>query len=239
MKPHYVPFLLVLFLAGLAFPVSSPAQENAVSIDKSRIPAEAKDVKEFVPSGWKIEEQVTGDLNGDAVPDYALKLIEDKAAKTADDVANDRERALVIVLKNREGKLTRASVADKLLQCATCGGAFYGMLEAPANVQIKRGVLIVNQDHGSREVTELTYRFRYDAASGKFLLIGFDLLSRDRATGEDVSESTNYLTGVRVTKRGKGKKNTTSRTTVSKDKVDLEQVDNEKFESEAGERLKI
>lgn len=239
MKLQFVPFLLALFLTGLVFPASSPAQENAPGVDKSRIPSEAKDVKEFVPPGWKIEEQVTGDLNGDAISDYALKLIEDKPAKTADEVANDRERALVIVLKNRDGKLSRAAVADKLLQCATCGGAFYGMLEAPANVQIKKGVLIVNQDHGSRQVTELTYRFRYEPEIRKFLLTGFDLVSRDRATGEMVSDSTNYLTGVRSTTRGKGKRDTTSRTSVSKEKIDIEQLNNEKFESDAIKRLKI
>ena len=33
-------------------------------IEKSRIPAEADNIQKFVPAGWKIEAQVTGDLNG-------------------------------------------------------------------------------------------------------------------------------------------------------------------------------
>jgi len=32
-------------------------------------------------------------------------------------------------------------------------------VEAPANVTIEKGVLIVEQEHGSREVTDTTYRF--------------------------------------------------------------------------------
>jgi hypothetical protein len=44
-------------------------------IEKSRIPSEADSVQKFVPAGWKIEEQVTGDLNSDSVPDYAVRTV--------------------------------------------------------------------------------------------------------------------------------------------------------------------
>ncbi|HEX8709598.1 MAG TPA: hypothetical protein VF723_15265 [Pyrinomonadaceae bacterium] len=223
--------LLILFLAGAALPLSAPAQENRAGIDKSRINAQANNVKDFVPSGWKIEEQVSGDLNGDSMPDYAVKLVESKRINQ-DDVINDRQRALVILLKNKAGGLSRAAVADKLLQCTGCGGAFYGVVEAPANVRIERGVLVVNQDHGSRNVTEATYRFRYDAASGKFILIGLDVIDNDRVTGETVSESRNYLTGVKITERirsGKGRK-AVNRSRLPRQKISIEQVDHERFE---------
>jgi hypothetical protein len=54
---------------------------------------------------------------------------------------------------------------------------------------------------GSREATDLTQRFRLDPRAGRFLLIGEDIETRDRAVGDSQSESTNYLTGVRVTKK--------------------------------------
>jgi hypothetical protein len=239
MKLRFAPLLFVLFLALIVPPASSSAQDEGATIDVSRIPAEAGDVKGFVPPGWKIEEAVKGDLNGDAVPDYALKLVEDKPAKTADDMTNDRGRALVVVLAGKDGKLTRAGVADKLLQCTTCGGAFYGVVEAPANVTIAKGVLVVDQDHGSRDVTETTYRFRYEPAAGRFALIGFDLKDVDRLTATTVTESTNYLTGLRVTTRGKNGKDTTSRTQVPRAKIYLEQVDGGKFEGDALDRLRL
>ena len=108
-------------------------------------------------AGWVEEEKILGDLNGDALPDLALKLVQ------ADTQANNeselgRRRALVILFKNKNNKLRRVAVANRVLQCTSCGGAFYGVAEAPANVQINKGILIVNQDHGSRVVTQTTFR---------------------------------------------------------------------------------
>ena len=239
MRLRLAPLLFILFLAPLASPARSSAQDEAATIDASHIPAEARDANGFVPQGWKIEEKIAGDLNGDTVPDYALKLVEDKPAKTAEDMPNERGRALVVVLTGKDGRLARAAVASRLLQCTSCGGAFYGVVEAPANVSIARGVLVVNQDHGSRDITETTYRFRYEADTGRFALIGFDLSDRDRLTGITVTESTNYLTGLRITTRGNGERDKTSRTQVRREKIYLEQVDGGKFEGDAYERLHL
>jgi hypothetical protein len=226
----------VLFLA-----LSAPAfsSQDSVLIDKSRIPALAGDVNKIAPSGWKLEEQVTGDLNGDGLADYALKLVEDKPAKDKDDVATERARALVIVLQGKDGKLARAAVADKLLQCTRCGGAFYGIVESPAGVKIEKGVIVVEQDHGSRDLTNTTYRFRYDPDTQKFVLIGFDYADSDRMTAQVVTESTNYLTGVRKVSREKGKRTLTSSTQIPKKKIFLDDVDYEKFEEEAAKRLHL
>jgi hypothetical protein len=95
----------------------------------------------------------------------------------------------------------------------------------------------VGQEHGSRDLTNLTYRFRYETQTGKIALIGFDLGDADRLTATLVSESTNYLTGVRITTKSKGKRDITRRTTIAKNKIYLDDADNEKLESEAYERL--
>ena len=110
-------------------------------------------------------------------------------------------------------------------------------MDAPANVKIEKGVIIVNQDHGSRELSEVTFRFRFEAESGKFLLIGFDYAEHDRATGSSATESTNYITGARITTTGNGKKDTTVKSTVKKSKIYIDQIDNEKFEEDASKRL--
>jgi hypothetical protein len=206
-------------------------------IEKSRIPAEADSIQKFVPEGWKVEEQVTGDLNGDSVPHYAVKLVEDKPAKDSDDVATERQRALVIVLQQQGGKLSRAAVANKLLQCTRCGGSFYGVTESPANVKIEKGVIVVDQDHGSRNLTNTYYRFRYDAGSRQFVLIGFDYADADRGTAKVVSESINYLTGVRTVFRSKGNRDVKSSSKIPVKKTAIEQVDSEKFEEAAAKRL--
>jgi hypothetical protein len=225
---------LVLCLSG-----SAVGQDEAAKIDKSRIRRQADRLAQFAPAGWKIEEQVAGDLNGDSVPDYALKLVEAKPEKNSEGDPTERGRALVLALATTDGKLKLAGVADSLLQCTRCGGAFYGVVESPANVKIEKGVVIVEQDHGSREVTDTTYRFRFDSTSGRFVLIGFDLTNVDRATASVVTESINYLTGVRVVTRGKGDKDVKTRTTIPKRKIYLEDASADDLESAAYKRLKL
>ena len=204
------------------------AQDERTTIKKSLIPAVGSDTRDFIPAGWKLEEQLSADLDGDGTSDYVLKLIENKQAKSSDEM-NDRARALIVLLQGADGKLSRAAVADKLLQCTGCGGAFYGVIDAPANVKIDKNVIVVEQDHGSREVSETTYRFRYDPASQHFILIGFDYAERDRANGKNASESTNYLTGVRKM-NGKA-------SIIPKSKIFMDDVDYEKFEEDAVNRL--
>jgi hypothetical protein len=190
-------FTLCLFLTACAA-FTSAQEEQAVLFDDAALPRAANAVEKFLPSGWMVEAEVSGDLNNDSVPDTALTLIEKPAADADKDNPPSRERVLMILFKNRQGIFERAATEKKLLQCTGCGGAFYGVMEAPADVNIAKGVLIVKQDHGSRNVTETTYRFRYNPGAKKFALIGYDVNDRDRATGETTNESTNYLTGVKI-----------------------------------------
>ncbi len=224
--------IVVLFAARPSF-----AQADPPTFDKSKVPVTAGTIAGFVPAGWKLEEDVKGDLNQDGVVDHVLKLIQKEPAGAKEDEASMGERAMVIVFADKGGKLQRAAVSDTVLQCGGCGGAFYGMLSAPANVSIKNGVIVVEQDYGSRWVTEMTFRFRYDEQPAMFILIGFDFSSRDRAAGGESSESTNYLTGTRITTTVKGKKTTTKTTKVAKDRRSIEEVDKDKFDEDANKRL--
>ena len=224
----------VIALAAIVFSAASTfAQDDRATIDRSKIPATADTAAAFVPAGWKIEEQIAGDVTDDGKADVLLKLIQDKPSTDKDGGMVERGRALVILIGTDISKFRLGAVTDKLLQCATCGGAFYGASDAPANVKIEKGVIIVQQDHGSRWVTDTTYRFRYDEQPSMFILIGFDYSSNDRAAGGGATESTNYLTGKRITT--KGKKITT--TQVTKMRHSLEEIDSEKWDEEATKRL--
>jgi hypothetical protein len=227
-----------VFTLFSVLPASSFAQDDKSSFDPSKVPATAGNIAGFVPKGWKLEEDVTGDLNGDGIADHVLKLIEEKPANAKEDEMNVGNRAMVIVFADKEGKLRRAAVAPSVLQCAGCGGAFYGVSSAPANVSIKKGVIIVEQDYGSRWVSDMTFRFRFDEQPNMFILIGFDYSSRDRAAGGGASESTNYLTGTRITTTTtKSNKTTTKTTKVAKDRIGIEAVEKDKFDEEANKRL--
>jgi hypothetical protein len=100
-------------------------------------------------------------------------------------------------------------------------------------------VIVVQQDHGSRDVANTTFRFRYDPATQRFILIGFDFADGDRLTAAVVSESNNYVTGVREVTRSKGDKDLTSRTRIPKTKTYLEQVNSQDFEVAAVKRLHL
>ncbi len=225
--------IFTFFAAAPSF--AQDGEDATTEFDGSLVPDSGKTVKDFVPAGWKIEEDVKGDLNQDGVIDHALKLIEIDPDPKKDEMV-DLGRALVIVFGGN-GSMTKAAVAGKILQCTACGGAFYGAMPAPANVSISKGVLTVSNDHGSRWVTEVTYKFRFDEQPNMFILIGFDYVSRDRAEGSVTSESTNYLTGKRITTTGKGKKTKTKNSVVAKDRHAIESIDTEEWESQATTRL--
>lgn len=225
-------FATAIFVSCLGFTSAVFAQTDAHTFPKEQVPGSGALARDFAPKGWLIEASVKGDLNGDGKADLAIKLIEQKSQGADPDINEDRQRALVVALANQNGGFTRAAISDGLLQCTGCGGAFYGVMPAPSNVSIAKGVLIVNQDHGSRDVEESTYKIRFDAVTGRFILIGLDITDRDRLTGDVTKLSTNYLTGVRITTiyPGKGRKST-KRTTVSREKQYLEDLDQGVLES--------
>jgi hypothetical protein len=180
---------------------ANTAQDERHVIEAANIPSSGAAATDFTPKGWKVEEEISGDLNRNNVPDLVLKLVEDKPAKDADDVAMARYRALVVLLNGADGKFARAAVAPKLLLYTRCGGAFWGGVDTPSEVTIDKGVIIVQHSSGAREMTETTHRFRFDLAVNRFLLIGYDQVYYDRLSGERSDESTNYLTGVRITQK--------------------------------------
>jgi len=215
--------LFVILLAQTPF-VS--AQDHSGLMDKTRLPVEAKGVDDFVPRGWVMEEQVPGDLNGDSIPDIALKLVQ----------KDEGNRKLVILFVGKNGILRKAASADKLLLCTTCGGAFYGVAEASADVKIQKGVLIVSQEFGSNDLTDQTFRFRYKPKIEKFILIGLDIAETNRGAGATVKKSTNFLTGFKLVTRSQFDEHldkeiikSTSRKMIDKKQITIEQINYEDY----------
>ena len=189
--------LVLVLLAALAETSRAQGDERRF-IDLKQVPVEGSAAQDFAPRGWKIEEEIKGDLNADSRPDTVVKLIEDLPAETSDGALNDRYRALLVLAGGADGKLQRVGAATRLLRCTGCGG----VLGDPGggDVKIEKGVLIISQLYGSRESVDITQRFRYDPRLKRFMLIGEDVENRDRAVGTSVIESSNYLTGVKTIK---------------------------------------
>jgi len=177
---------------------SSVAEDNnRVVLDEKLVMETGLKIADFVPKGWKIEQELKGRLNPDSLEDIVLQLIEDKPEQNSKGEDQDRYRALIILLKTPDGKYHRAAVAGKLIQCTGCGGVL-GSGGAGADLKIVKGVLLVSQLSGSRAATDHLRRFRYDKQSRRFLLIGEDIKEWDRGTGNSVVTSINYLAGQQV-----------------------------------------
>jgi hypothetical protein len=199
--------LSVTLILSFASTASAARQDDVRRfLDAKLVPSEGRSVADFVPKGWKVEGdegEISGDLNKDGVPDKVLRLVEDIPVEASDGTYNTRYRALVVLFGQAGGGFKRAAVATKLLGCTLCAGALGDPEGGNIQIDIKGDVLGVHQLSGSREATDLTQRFRYDAASARFLLIGEDVDDYDRAEGGGTSVSTNYLTGLRVTRKTK------------------------------------
>ncbi len=226
----------LILSAALLIPFVGARQDDVPrALDAKLVPAEGQAPADFVPDGWKVEGEVRGDLNRDGELDAVLRLVEDLPVEGQDGVLNTRYRALVILLaKTGGGGFTRAAVATKLLGCSLCFGALGDPEGGNIQVEIKNGVLDINQLSGSREATDLTLRFRRDEATGRFQLIGEERSDYDRAAGGGTSTSTNYLTGARVVKTttvGRGGRETTATKTtrVPRTRRFIEDVDYEKL----------
>ena len=201
---------------------SAPRQDDERRfLDVKLVPAEGREVSDFVPKGWKIEladeGELTADLDKDGTLDKVLRLVEDMPIEGKDGTYNTRYRALVILFARPGGAgYARAAVATKLLGCTLCAGMLGDPEGGNVQVEIKNRVLIVKQLSGSREASDLTQRFRYDAALKRFVLIGEDLDYYDRLTLAGTKESTIYLTGVKVKEVSKQKGNDGDSVVVSK-----------------------
>ncbi|MBC7930996.1 MAG: hypothetical protein H7Z38_10585 [Rubrivivax sp.] len=207
MRAFILSLTLLLCFSSDAARTTTRQDNERRFLDTKLVPAEGVVVSDFVPKGWKVETdegEVTGDLNKDGAPDKVLRLVEDMPIEGADGTYNTRYRALVILFARPGGVgFARAAVATKLLGCTLCAGMLGDPYGGNVVIEIKKGVLDVNQLSGAREASELAQHFRYDAALKRFVLIGEDTEYYDRLTLAGTQMSTNYLTGVRITKKTK------------------------------------
>lgn len=184
--------------------------QNSPPLASAQIPLRAAAPTLFAPRGWNIEHQIFGDLNRDKIPDAVLVLVEARPVKDTPGELPNRARALVVVL--REGKgFRRAGFNNSLLLGTRDGGAFWGVMQTPVEVSIKKGVLHVEQESGSRVLTTTTHKFRLDKRSEGFYLIGYDLKQYDRGDGGLHNQSDNYLTGLQKISDVEGKRGGASR----------------------------
>ena len=224
-------FLAMFTIAPIFLTVPPTVAQSPRRVKAAEFPSQAATVQAFVPKNWKVEEKVEGDLNGDRKPDTVLKLIE-TANTNRDSSAAQRDRARVLlVLQQSNGQWQRIGFAPRLLLCSNCGGVLGSLDGANVQVKIDQGVLLVRQFRGSREATETLHRFRLDKAN-RLVLIGQDVRQYDRLTGDETRESSNFLTGQKITEKYRANQNrdglelvSRQRSTIAKTQPAIETID--------------
>ncbi|HET7232034.1 MAG TPA: hypothetical protein VFJ16_18655 [Longimicrobium sp.] len=196
--PSVIRCLLPVLLVSFAVPTAARAQEDLPPLDPARVPATGARVQSFVPNGWKVAHQISGDLNGDGRADQVVHMVPTSSDWYDPDgvSAAPAAQALVVLLAGADGRLRRGGVATRLLQPSV---PQWGL-----QLSIRNGVLVVNQNYGMTDVTDATHRFRWDAAARRFVLIGRDRFNyhRPQEMTDPVKRSENYLTGVRLVTTG-------------------------------------
>ena len=187
---------LLAAFAAVSFP--APAQDlPPVAIPS--IVATAPDAAGFVPRGWRLEMQATGDLDADARPDLALLLRGDDPAaripaRMCDDPFDTNPRILVIALSVPGGGYRRVVANARLIP----------RRENPCEMDwIEEGALGIGRGGVSLHLhrmmsmggwaagtTRFTFRWREDALR----LIGWDYTYVARNSGETAGIGINYLT---------------------------------------------
>jgi hypothetical protein len=189
-RSYGVVSAMVRFASGwfgavvLLVATSASAELSRAQAAMSSLPKRGATPGVFVPKGWSVELKVEGDLDADQNPDQVLVLLEDAPE-------DDRERALVVLLRRDTGYVLGGSNSG-LLPCWGCSGVKGG--DGTPSIEIKKGVLLVDQISGSRFFTTRLSRFRWHRSRRVFELIGEDVHGGDAVTGAGTDSSCNFLT---------------------------------------------
>ncbi len=216
--------ILIGFMA-FAMPASA-VDIAALPIVFPALPSKATDVSGFVPKGWRIDVQKSGDLNNDGKADLVFVLIGDDLTKiipgdaNAQDYANTNPRMFGIAFANKSNTGFVLALQNHTLIPQTVERVFDDPLSKD-DLVIKNNTVTFAfyAFFGSIVQPALQFRFQHN----KLELIGFENYNTDRSSGTTTATSINYLTHKMIITTGNiGTDATTSKTKMLKEKPLLE-----------------
>ncbi|MCC3158294.1 hypothetical protein LJ737_13680 [Hymenobacter sp. 15J16-1T3B] len=178
---------MLIGLAGL----TTPNPESGPAFKADMVPATATRATAFVPAGWLLEKQISGDLNGDNRPDPVLMLVERPSASAPE---ARRERALVVLINEPTGQLRRVATSGTALYCTGC---FASDRTVAPDLAISKGTLSVRHLSGVEQSLDVTQRYRFD--NGRVRLVGESVMQSSRLKLDTTYKRTDYLTGQQQT----------------------------------------
>jgi hypothetical protein len=184
----------------LLFSLVAFSQNDNPTIEKNGLSPQ-----DFVPKKWKIIKNEKGDLNNDKLEDIVLvientdkkNLIQNDGMGSA--LLNTNPRYLLIIFKNKTNKnYNLVAVNKKFIPSendaeSVCLSDPFG---EEGGLTVEKGIVIVDLHYwlscGSYGVTHNTYKFRFQ--KNQFELIGYEANSMSRSSGEEDTESINFMT---------------------------------------------
>ena len=183
-------------VAGAAAQGMDPPQ-----VTYPELPRQAQSATGFVPPGWILEHQVTGDLNRDQRPDLVLVLRQNDPRnvvhydRLGETPLNTNPRILAVAFGSGEGYAL--VLQNHTLIPRRTDPVLEDPLAETGGIGIARGSLRVRlhffASAGARTAATKTFIFRHQ--DGRFELIGYDRSSVDRFSGSASDLSVNYMTG--------------------------------------------
>jgi len=112
---------------------------------------------------WK-----SADLNGDGLDDY-LVVLEIQKKNTSEPDMNDKQRPVLLLIRQQDGSLKLVKRNDQIVSCSTCGGTFDdGFSELVAS---NRAFSISNHTGGTSAQTTDVYFFGYSRRDSTWQLV--------------------------------------------------------------------
>lgn len=193
---------LLLLTPLLLTALTASAQELRIPpVDYPVLPARATTADGFLPSGWRIEEQLSGDLNGDKRDDLVLVLRQQDPRNIVEhdgfgiSPLDSNPRMLAIAFAGPAGGYTLAAQNHTLITRHEAPN-LSDVFEDGPGVSIVRGTLRTTlyffSNAGSWSTGSASFTFRWQ--DGAFALIGYDNSSLMRNSGHTESLSINYAT---------------------------------------------
>jgi hypothetical protein len=194
-------------LASAAAILPSPiaaAQDLAIpEVVYPSLPRQAETAEGFVPPGWMLEAQASGDLNRDGNADLILVLRQNNPANVIADFEGPGEkpfgtnpRILAVAFRDEPSGRFSLQLENHTLIPRRTEPAADDPFDKDIGIAIVRDGFQVRlnwwMSAGGWETFNTTYTFRHK--SSRFELIGYDLDTTHRGSGDTRSLSINYLT---------------------------------------------
>lgn len=191
-----------LFLVLLAFVVACKA-ENAEdkSIEVKKPSVDNSAFIDYVPAGWILQKDriLDIDIDRDGNKDAILTLIEDEHLKKGDLPDIDEERALLVLLGDKNGKYRRSSFAKNAILCASCAGMMgSGNNKEPGEIRYADNVFTIGWISGSRDTVDVELTFGFNAQLKQFVLVSDSMEKRDRLAGESRVTKRDFVAGTKT-----------------------------------------